>query len=99
MKFLSKNFFIYSFIFYFIIIQLTYEEEPSFDFLEDKTIDNLRQIYWSGTQLLENETDIQNFENKQIFHLTKFSIKARIRLLSQELNKTYDYNTIIALLE
>ncbi len=99
MKFLSKNFFIYTFIFYFILIQLTYEEEPSFDFLEDKTIDNLRQIYWSGTQLLENETDIQNFENKQIFHLTKFSIKARIRLLSKELNKTYDYNTIIALLE
>ena len=53
---------IYSFIFFFFIITKTYSlEESDFTFLENKTIDYLRQIFWTAfnPRILNREKDIK----------------------------------------
>lgn len=61
-QFIIKNYLIYIFIFSFFLSKIK-SVESEYDFLNDKTIDNLRQIFWTAMNLLK-ENGIKDNEEK-----------------------------------
>ena len=101
MKIFSKKYFIYSILFHLIIIKLSYEEEFPFDFLEFKTMDNLRQICWSAIQLLKDTNEIENYPEKEFFYQNRSMLKTKIKVISDMLNITtyHNYDKVVELIK
>ena len=62
-KFFAKNIYIVIIFVYCLLITKIYSLEEEFQFLEKKTIDHLRQIYWTAFEIwkeINNSIEIQN---------------------------------------
>ena len=86
----------FSFLLFLLSIHLYTSKEPNLDFLDHRTIDALRQIYWSSAQLIPDENIKKEYKSQEIFDLNETEIKAKIKEISNILlNQTnYDIDAI-----
>ena len=62
-QFLLKNYLLYIFIFSLFLSKIK-SIEDEYDFLKDKTVDNLRQIFWTGMNLLKSKKGYKSIEEE-----------------------------------
>ena len=75
--------------------------ELNLDFLNYKTIDVIRQIYWSSIELFPDENNRTNYRNVDIFQLKKSALIENIsKIINILLNQTnYEQNTLLEIVK
>ena len=63
---------------FLILVQLFINKETNLNFLDHKTLDVLRQIYWSSVELLPDVEIKLNYKNQEIFDKTRTQLKSEI---------------------
>ena len=87
-QFLIKNYLICIFVFTLFLSKIkTVEEE--FDFLKDKTIDNLRQIFWTAMNLLKENGQKNNEERINEIYESLWKSHNRQEIKDKIINEFY----------
>ena len=68
-----------SFLFFFILIQFGASTELNFDFLNSKTIDVVRQIFYSTVELFSDQEKKADYKIRFIFELQKSNLIKQIK--------------------
>ena len=80
----------FSLIILLLSIQLCTSKESNLDFLEHKTIDVLRQIYWSTIELISNNQAKLKYKNEDFFNKNRTELINKIKNIATEFNIDYD---------
>ena len=80
----------FSLIILLLSIQLCTLKESNLDFLEHKTIDVLRQIYWSTIELISNNQAKLKYKNEDFFNKNRTELINKIKNIATEFNLDYD---------
>ena len=77
---------------FLILVQLFINKETNLNFLDHKTLDVLRQIYWSSVELLPDVEIKLNYKNQEIFDKTRTQLKSEISKVAESLINMTDYD-------
>ena len=77
---------------FLILVQLFINKETNLNFLDYKTLDVLRQIYWSSVELLPDVEIKLNYKNQEIFDKTRTQLKSEISKIAESLINMTDYD-------
>ena len=80
----------FSLIILLLSFQLYNSRESTLDFLDSKTIDVLRQIYWSTIELISNEQVKSVLKEEDFFNNNRTQLIFKIKNISNSFNLNYD---------
>ena len=80
----------FSLILLLLSFQLYNSRESTLDFLDSKTIDVLRQIYWSTIELISNEQVKSVLKEEDFFNNNRTQLIFKIKNISNSFNLNYD---------
>ena len=90
-------------IFFLLLIKSLAANEPNLDFLNYKTIDVVRQIYWSSIDLISDKQTKLTYKNRDFFDQTKGDLIGKINeifnYLSNETEKKFTKEELIDIIK